>query len=63
MNMILNIELIGDDAVLIIASDEATAKRCLKRNPFAEVSRGADDEWGLVYSLDQTNLINAIKRH
>ena len=61
--MIESIELLDDTTVLVICSDEVVAKKLLKRNPKCNVQSSEDDRYGLVYHIDQTNLINAIKRN
>ena len=58
-----SIEQLSDEAVLFVCSDEYTAKALLKRNPRASVERSPDsDAVGLVYSLADTNLLNAVRR-
>ena len=58
-----SIEVIGN-TVLFIVNTEATAKKLLKRNPRARVTKGSaeDERYGLVYSLADCNLINGVKR-
>ena len=57
-----SIEVLGD-TVLIITNEE-TAKKLLKRNPRANVTKGneIDDRFALVYHINDTNLINGVKR-
>ena len=60
--MITTIEAITDDAVLIVCTED-TAKQLLKRNPLANVQHNDNEEmYGLVYSIEETNLMNAVKR-
>ena len=58
-----SIEVIGN-TVLFIVNSEATAKKLLKRNPRARVTKGGpdDERYGLVYNLADCNLINGVKR-
>lgn len=58
-----SIEVIGN-TVLFIVNTEASAKKLLKRNPRARVTKGSaeDERYGLVYSLADCNLINGVKR-
>lgn len=60
--MIESIELLNETAVLFITTDEVTAKKLLKRNPKAQVTKADDDRYGLVYKIEDTNLMNAVKR-
>jgi predicted AlkP superfamily pyrophosphatase or phosphodiesterase len=58
-----SIEQLNADSILFVCSDEYTAKALLKRNPRASVQRSPDtDAIGLVYSLTDCNLLNAVKR-
>ena len=58
-----SIEVIGN-TVLFIVNTEASAKKLLKRNTRARVTKGSaeDERYGLVYSLADCNLINGVKR-
>ena len=56
------IEMLTDDTVLVICEDEDTAKTLLKRNPRATVESSEDGRYGLVYNIDDTNLMLAIRK-
>ena len=58
-----SIEVIGI-TVLFVVNTEVTAKKLLKRNPRAKVTKGSaeDERYGLVYNLADCNLINGVKR-
>ena len=60
--MIESIEMLSNDSVLVITDDQDTAKQLLKKNPRAQVQQSEDERFGLVYSLSEINLMNAIKR-
>ena len=60
---ITSIEMIKDDVVLVVCANERTARDVLKKNPRAQVQRSDhDDAIGLLYNIESTNLIGAIKR-
>ena len=59
------IELLPNNQVMFVCDSETVAKKLLRRNPRGSLAKGADDtdeRVVLVYDLDQTNLLNAIKR-
>lgn len=60
--MIESIDYLNTDTILVVVEDEHAAKQCLKRNPRAQVQKAEDDRYGLVYRVDDINLINAIRR-
>jgi hypothetical protein len=57
-----SIELLGDNIMFI--TDEATAKRLLKRNPRASITKGSDedDRFAVIYKVSDCNLMNAVKK-
>ena len=60
-----SIEFLNDSTILVVVSDEASAKLCLKRNPRCQLQRDPTDNdprIGLIYSIEDTDLIKAIKR-
>ena len=59
--MITSIEQLTEDAVLVICEDEQAAKKVLKRNATCSVTQ-KDGRFALLYHINDTNLINAIKR-
>lgn len=57
-----SIEVI-ENSVLIIVNTEAAAKKLLKRNPRAQVTKCVEDgRYALVYNLSDCNLFNGVKR-
>ena len=58
-----SIEQLNSDTILVVCGNEAAAKALLKRNPRCSVQRSdQDDRIGLVYSTDDMNLQNAVRR-
>ena len=58
------IERITSDQVMFVCDDESMARKLLKRNPRAQVIPGenGDHRIALVYNVNDTNLINAVRR-
>jgi len=59
------IELLPNEQVLVVCKTREAAMRCLRRNPRGSAmpsSEDGDERVALVYSLNETNIINAIKR-
>ena len=62
--VIESIEFLSDTTILIVVGNEYSAKKVLKRNPRAQVQRdpsGIDERIGLVYNLNEIDLIRAVK--
>ena len=58
---IISIEVINDN-VMFIVNDEYTAKALLKKNAQAQVQKGEDDQYAVIYKADMCNLMNAVRR-
>ena len=59
-----SVELLNASTVLVVVSDEESARLCLKRNPRCQLQRdptGNDPRIGIIYSIEDTDLIRAIK--
>lgn len=57
-----SISYLNDDQIIVICSDEDTAKHLIKRNPRAHIERTEEGRYGLVYDIDDTNLALAIRK-
>ena len=63
--LIDSIEFIDNDTVMVVCVDEKAATKALKRNPRAKVVRdetSEDERVALLYRIEDTNLLGAIRR-
>ncbi len=57
-----SIEIIGDNVMFITTED--IAKRLLKRNPRASITKGnkENDRYAVIYSINECNLLMAVRK-